>query len=159
MAHIGKRAESQRHSNKCPADPIKDFAAKLQRFLDEQERRARRSRVVLAIGGSAAGLFGVLFSDRIANAAAQMQDPDGLNHAKLDYFVPWAGCVLTLLCMVPWLIRSNLAAPLLVSWRIKYDHVLHCFKKAGKCLQSLCEFVEKVALRAASSLLLVIGVR
>lgn len=159
MANIGKCAGSQRNISKCPADPIKEFATKLQRFLDEQERRASHNRVILAITGSAMGLLGVLFSDRIAAAAIQMQEPDGLNQEKLDYFIPWAGCFVTLLCMVPWLIRSQLAAPLVVWWRVKYDHAVVCFKKGVKCLQALCELVEKAALRAASNLLLVIGVR
>jgi len=127
-----KRTESQHHQGGFHSDPLKEFAAKLEWFLQDQERRQRRNRLVLAMAGPALGLLGVLFSKQIATRISGSDLAAGLTREQLNRFIPWLSSVFIMASLLPWLYSANPPLKLHLPKPLRYGRVVRWCKRRFK---------------------------
>jgi hypothetical protein len=135
MPNKQQRAESQHYQTERHCAPLKEFAAKLEWFLRDQERRERRNRLVLAIAGPALGLLGVFFSKPIA---ARISDSDlaaGLTPEQWNRLVPWLSSVFIMASVLPWLNSAGPSFRLHLPKSLNYSRVLRWYKRKGKFVE------------------------
>lgn len=154
MPNQQKRAESQHHKGQRQSDPLKEFAAKLEWFLQDQERRERRTRLVLAIAGPALGLMGVFFSKPIASRISDSDLAAGLNQEQLNRLVPWLSSVLIMASLLPWLNSAKPSHKLLLLKPFDYGRVVRWCKRKCKFVERSGAIAKKLALRTLTVLLL-----
>jgi hypothetical protein len=132
MAKKQQRTESQHQQEERYSAPLKEFAAKLDWFLREQERRERRNRRVLAVAGATLGLLGVFFSKPIV---ARISDSDlaaGLTQEQLNRFVLWLSSLFLMASALPWLNSANSSRRLHLPRSLNYGRVVRWCKRKGK---------------------------
>jgi len=130
-----QRAESQHHQGERPSDPLKEFAAKLERFLEDQERRERRNRLVFAIAGPAVGLLGVSYSEQLATRILDIHLAAGLTQAQLNRFIPWLSSVFIMTSIVPWMNGTNPPHKLPFPRRLRYGRAIRWCKSTSEFLK------------------------
>jgi hypothetical protein len=139
-----KRAESQHHRGGRHLDPLKEFAAKLESFLQNQERRERRNRLALAIAGPSLGLLGVLFSKQIASRISESDLAAGLTPEQLNRFFPWLSSVFIMASLLPWMNTANLPHKLHLPRPLGYGRVVRWYKRTRKFLAASANLIAKV---------------
>jgi hypothetical protein len=154
MSKKQQRAESQHHQVERHSAPLKEFAAKLEWFLRDQERRERRNRLVFAIAGPALGLLGVFFSKPIAARISNSDLAVGLTPEELNRFVPWLSSVFIMASVLPWLNSANPSYRLHLPKSLNYGRVIRWCKGKFKFVEMSREIAKKLALRSLTVLLL-----